>query len=561
MIARFISCRSFASWSHVSRCCSFPLSKFSIIISQARRYLFLFSRSTDFEVHRNWLAITNSLPLSKWYYDTTSQWTLDYPPFFAWFQKFCSMVASLVLSPETLKLSATAIETHELLVFHRLTVIVSDVVYFYAVYEWINFLSRDYDFNVKRSLFSLARFAVGVEDAQEGGLRCLKDDVYWHEPRFMQIMLLLLSPGLILVDHIHFQYNGMLIGLFLLSIIQILYDKPVHASFFFTVLIHFKHIFIYAAPVFFVFILRNYCLDRHYNAQVTRFLKIALTVVGVTVVSIGPFVYHLPQLLSRLFPFKRGLTHSYWAPNFWAFYNFTDWILCKTLTFLIGYQSDTPVYMKGLVQEFDHQVLMTIRPWMTFVLTAAAMMPALIKVWKVCHFPSPVPPKVVFLRCLTLCCLASFLFSWHVHEKAILMSLLPLTLLTVFGDSSDCKAFLILSVTGTVSLFPLIPNQLFMIKTMLLLLYLVYAVPAINLLQEFFHTKDRDDESILLTKMETLYVWMFVPLVIMTCVVHPLFLSSTVPFLPLALTSLYCALGVAYVFIHLLRQNLWSNLL
>ncbi|CAI8017743.1 Dolichyl pyrophosphate Glc1Man9GlcNAc2 alpha-1,3-glucosyltransferase [Geodia barretti] len=62
-----------------------------------------------------------------------------------------------------------------------------------------------------------------------------------------------------------------------------------------------------------------------------------------------------------------------------------------------------------------------------------------------------------FLHCLILCGYASFMFGWHVHEKAIMMVTMPMCLLAM-EDGRLWRIFTILSTAAHISLFPLLFN-------------------------------------------------------------------------------------------------------
>ena len=103
------------------------------------------------------------------------------------------------------------------------------------------------------------------------------------------------------------------------------------SGFVFAALLCMKHIYVYLAPAYFVFLLRAYCLSPRsiLRIQWLNCVKLGAGLAAILGAAFGPFAMmdQIPQLLSRLFPFSRGLCHAYWAPNIWAMYSFTDRVL------------------------------------------------------------------------------------------------------------------------------------------------------------------------------------------------------------------------------------------
>ncbi|KAL6439850.1 hypothetical protein ACFW04_004109 [Cataglyphis niger] len=457
--------------------------------------------STDFEVHRNWLAITYSLPIKEWYVNAQSPWTLDYPPLFAWFEYCLSQMAAF-FDPEMLKVENLNYASPATVYFQRATVIFADLILVYGVREI-------------------------------SGTFCKS----WNS-HAVSVFLSLCNMGLLIVDHIHFQYNGFLLGILLISISKVSkIGKEIsmlQGAIWFAILLNLKHLYVYIAPAYIVWLLKSYCLNS--GKFFKRLFTLGFIVLAVLTVSFGPFITQLSQVISRLFPFKRGLVHSYWAANGWALYIGAEKVLSIIWKHL-GWLKDikSAVMTGGLVQEQSFLILPTPTPIFTFLLTFLAILPAL---WCLLRKEYYMNSKY-FVRCIVLCALSSFMFGWHVHEKAILTAIIPLCVLAA-TNKEDARIFIILSSAGHTALLPLLyPNNLFSLKLLLLLTYMLSSI----LILTNQHIRP------LLRLHEWLYI---IPLPLITfyeVILHKLLFGSGLPFLPLAFTSIYCAIGITYCWI------------
>jgi alpha-1,3-glucosyltransferase len=366
-------------------------------------------RSTDFEVHRNWLAVTHSTPISRWYEESTSQWTLDYPPAFAYAEWGLSQAAALV-SPDLVMLSSTPIEGPAVVAFQRASVLAADVLL----------------------LGGTALYAAAASSGRPGP--------YWRTVA----ALVLLDPGLLLVDHVHFQYNGALIGILFAVMALLRADRPLAAAAAFTAAVLTRHTLLYLAPLIGTWLLARYVWPAGtWGRRMGRVAALAACSAAAAAILLAPVLWADPlragsAMLSRLFPFSRGLLHGYWAPNVWAPYATLDAVL-RVVT-----RSSSPWSATALA------VLPTPAPAVCALLALAAQAPLLVAVAAGRVPPCRLPEAIASAW---LCASA---FGWHVHEKAGLYALLPLALAVGEGGAGAARLFWRASLPLHFALTPLI---------------------------------------------------------------------------------------------------------
>lgn len=397
-------------------------------------------KSTDFDVHRNWLAITHHLPLSEWYFSDgngTTVHTLDYPPLFAFFEYFLSnnFVTNYFINGDDnsiFNLDSRCLALlpdtdnevgYDCVVFQRCTVILADIVFWIGAWYLSHALFRKTDGKNKRASDGLSPRGVCA------------------------FALTVCNPGLLLLDHIHFQYNGMLLGILMGSLAFLLRGLDcakqrrtaegfeqvnnsirvvdILGAVVFAVLLNFKHLYLTLAPVYFVYLLRKFCyLGRNTSDggvsvtfSLVRFLFLGIIVLPILLIPYVPFVQSyasngtsianetrlvLSQILSRLFPFKRGLCHDYWAGNIWALY--------LTLEKSIGFAvrgakkfvnlEDGMSWLTMITGMVDYYLtpLPTITPLWTAYVSINSVIPGVICSWKIASIQFTSQPSYTSLR-------------------------------------------------------------------------------------------------------------------------------------------------------------------
>ncbi|POS82906.1 hypothetical protein EPUL_006305, partial [Erysiphe pulchra] len=388
----------------------------------------------DYEAQRHWMEITTQLPILQWYFHDLEWWGLDYPPLTAYHSWLLGKIGCLINADWFALYTSRGSHDPNLKTYMRATVIISEyLIYIPAVIYF-----------VQKSKRAQAAHSWNANIA---------------------LTAILLQPAIILIDHVHFQFNNVMLGFVVASMSCILAGKIKWSCFFFVLALAFKQMALFYAPAISAYLLGR-CIYPSFNLR--RFVGISITTLASIALILLPLIlgslycaYHgieaqpgisnkhvslpffaeysflidshawyypailqIAQILHRIFPFSRGLFEDKVA-NFWC-----------ALNIAVKFQT----YPLGLLQRAS------------FLATSVAIIPPCLVIL--------LKPKMAALPlAISTTAWAFFLFGFQIHEKSILLPLMPMTLLLAgsHGMSEQIRAWVgFANVLGVWTMFPLL---------------------------------------------------------------------------------------------------------
>lgn len=379
----------------------------------------------DFEAQRHWMEITTHLPVKEWYFYDLQYWGLDYPPLTAYHSWVIGTIGNLINSSWFEFESSRGLESDGIKTFMRFSSLFSELlIYLPATFQFISLMGK------KMNLGRMDQIVIAF--------------------------IIISQPGLILIDHGHFQFNSVMLGLFLFSLIDLIKGNLVLASIWFIGSILFKQMSLYYAPFIFFYILSKLFTASASTKKTNKFKKlfktlktfhiinlilISLTIFITVLVILSPFILSpifnneisiiptlVKQIVIRMFPFQRGLFEDKVA-NFWC-----------TTNLVIKYSK---IFTPDQLQK------------LSLLFTVLSILPPGLMIFfkNITKFNNP-PQLIIYGFSATAW--GFYLFSFQVHEKTVLVPLIPTTLLLVLNDHDTISIIQWINNIATFSLYPLL---------------------------------------------------------------------------------------------------------
>ena len=371
-----------------------------------------YPRYGDFEAQRHWMEITIIIPVQDWYTNSRlnrgDYWPLDYPPISGYHSYILGKILKKFIPNSVEFKKSKGYESPIFKIVMRFFALISDILVFH----------------VGVNLLYLYIFIYSKKSKNKKPLYTLY---------YIVLLLTLINPLMIIIDHVHFQYNNVMHGFFVLALFFLYLEKYILAIIFYSFCINFKQMGLYYAIPFPLYVIKKLFFNNSKNNENNNNILVSIMYIGIygIVTLITNIVIYLPWLkakkmgdvFSRIFPVRRGI--------------FEDKVATLWCTLNIFFKLNRHFKMEHLIQ-------------LALVFTIIGCLTPIYAI-----FRSKKLTKRICTLCFFIVSFAFYLFSFHAHEKTIIVPFLAY-LLNLPNMKNILPPF---TLVGMFSLFPLLKRE------------------------------------------------------------------------------------------------------